>query len=52
MAGQHANFIIGAYGVVAFVMAALIVWVVADYRTQRRALADLEARGVTRRSER
>ena len=31
---------------------ALIAWVVLDYRAQRRMLADLEARGVTRRSER
>lgn len=52
MVSQHATFIIGAYAAVALAMAALIVWVIADYRIQRRALADLEARGVTRRSER
>ena len=28
----------------------LIAWVVLDYRAQRRTLADLEARGITRRS--
>jgi len=31
--------------------AALIVWVIADHRAQLRLLADLEARGVKRRSE-
>ena len=30
---------------------ALILWVLLDYRVQRKLLADLEARGVTRRSE-
>jgi heme exporter protein D len=35
-----------------FVVVALIAWVVLDYRTQRRVLGDLEARGVARRSRR
>ena len=48
--GPYAGFIIASYGVALAVVAALIVWVVADHRAQRRVLADLEARGITRRS--
>ncbi len=48
--GQHAAFIVAAYAVALSVMAVLIAWVVADHRAQRRALAELEASGVTRRS--
>jgi heme exporter protein D len=49
--GQHADFIIVAYAVAALVVVALVAWVVADHRTQKLVLADLEARGVTRRDE-
>ena len=48
--GPYAGFIVAAYAVALTVVAALIVWVVADHRAQVRVLADLEARGVTRRS--
>ena len=48
--GPYAGFIVAAYAVALAVVAALIVWVVADHRAQMRVLADLEARGVTRRS--
>lgn len=50
--GPHAAFIVAAYAVAALVIVALILWVLADHRAQRRLLADLEARGITRRSER
>ncbi len=50
--GQHADFIIASYALTAFVVAALIAWVVLDYLAQRRILGDLEARGVTRRAKR
>jgi heme exporter protein D len=50
--GPHASFIITAYAVAALVIVGLIAWVLADHRAQRRLLADLEARGVTRRSQR
>jgi heme exporter protein D len=50
--GPHALFIILSYGIAIAVIAGLIGWVLMDYRAQLRALADLEARGVTRRSER
>jgi heme exporter protein D len=50
--GPHAAFIVGAYSVAFLIVAAMIAWVVIDNRRQRRTLADLEARGITRRSER
>ena len=50
--GPHADFIIAAYAVTIFVIAALIAWVVLDYSTQRRILGDLEERSITRRSQR
>ena len=46
----HAGFIVAAYGVTAVVLVALVLWVAIDGRAQRRRLADLEARGITRRS--
>jgi len=49
--GPHAAFIIAAYLMAAIVVLGLIAWVIADYDAQRRLLADLEARGVTRRSK-
>lgn len=48
--GPHAIFIVAAYGVSISVVCALVIWISADYRLQRRRLADLEARGITRRS--
>jgi heme exporter protein D len=48
--GPHAGFIVVAYAVATLVVIALIAWVLIDHRVQRRRLADLEARGVTRRS--
>jgi heme exporter protein D len=50
--GPHADFIIAAYALTAFVVAALIAWIWFDFRAQTRILTDLEARGITRRSER
>jgi heme exporter protein D len=48
--GAHAGFIVAAYGSAVLVVIALVLWVVVDYRAQQRALAALEAQGVTRRS--
>jgi heme exporter protein D len=50
-ATAHINFIAAAYCAAVITIAALVAWVMIDYRTQRRALADLELRGITRRSE-
>jgi heme exporter protein D len=49
-AATHAGFIVAAYLVTAAVLLGLIAWVVADGRAQKRRLADLEARGIRRRS--
>lgn len=48
--GTHAAFILISYSATALVIAALIGWLIVDGRRQRAALADLEARGVRRRS--
>jgi heme exporter protein D len=48
--GPHAGFIITAYMIATAVVAALVVWVAADHAAQKRALAELEQRGITRRS--
>jgi heme exporter protein D len=50
--GPHAGFIIASYAVTVLVIASLIGWVVRDHRAQKRALAELDRRGVTRRSAR
>ena len=46
--GPHAGFIVAAYSIAAVVIAALIAWVMLDYRAQKTTLADLDARGSTR----
>lgn len=48
--GPHAGFIVSAYLVAALVVVLLILWVATDHVAQKRALADLERRGITRRS--
>jgi heme exporter protein D len=48
--GPHAVFILAAYGVTFVAVAALAVFIVEDDRKQRRLLAELERRGVRRRS--
>jgi heme exporter protein D len=46
----HIQFIAAAYAAAVVVIAALIGWVMLDYRTQRRVLAELEMHGASRRS--
>ena len=48
--GPHATFIVAAYAVATAVVLSLIVWVTVDYRAQRRLLAELEHRGITRKN--
>jgi heme exporter protein D len=47
---NHMGFIVASYAAAVAVVGVLIAWVTLDYRTQRLRLADLETRGVTRRS--
>jgi len=49
--GQHAVFIVSSYAVVAAALTLLAVWLTIDGRRQQRALQQLEARGVRRRSD-
>jgi heme exporter protein D len=51
-ATAHMGFIVAAYGAGFVVIVALIAWVMLDYRLQRRTLAELETKGVARRSAR
>ncbi len=48
--GPHSAFIVTAYAAAVIIIGGLIAWVLLDHRRQLRKLADLEARGVTRRS--
>jgi len=48
--GPHAAFILAAYGFTFAAVAALAFFIVGDDRRQRQLLADLEAKGVRRRS--
>jgi heme exporter protein D len=48
--GPHAAYIVGAYAGVALLVATLIVYVIWDNRRVKQRLADLEARGIRRRS--
>lgn len=48
--GNHGGFIIAAYLAALIVLAGLIGWIVVDGRALKRRLADLEARGIRRRS--
>jgi heme exporter protein D len=47
---SHAGFIAAAYVATAAVLAGLLLWIVVDGLALRRRLADLEARGIRRRS--
>ena len=48
--GPHASFIIAAYAVTFGAVTALAASIVADDRKQRRILAELERKGIRRRS--
>jgi heme exporter protein D len=49
---EHAGFILASYAVTVLVVGGLILRAVLDHRAQVRALADLESRGIGRRSRR
>jgi heme exporter protein D len=48
--GPHAGFILAAYGVTFVAVSALALAIVADDRHQRHVLAELEKKGIRRRS--
>ncbi len=48
--GPHSGFIWLSYLAAALSITGLVLWVWADERMQRRRLADLERRGIRRRS--
>ena len=48
--GPHAVYIVWAYIGVALAVAALIAWTLFDARSTAKRLAELEARGIRRRS--
>jgi heme exporter protein D len=50
--GPHAVFIIAAYAVTFIAISTLALFIVEDDRKQRRLLAELEAKGIKRRSAR
>ena len=50
--GPHAGFIVASYGATIAILGGLVLWIVTDYRRQRREMAELEASGVRRRSRR
>jgi heme exporter protein D len=48
----HALYVTAAYAITALALAGLIGWILFDQRARKRELADLEAAGVRRRSDR
>jgi heme exporter protein D len=46
----HALYVAAAYGLSALGIAGVIVWILSDQAARKRELADLEKRGVRRRS--
>jgi heme exporter protein D len=50
--GPYASYIVTSYTLVAAIVLILIVWIAIDYRRQKERLRELEASGITRRSDR
>ncbi len=48
--GPHATFILASYALVTLVLVGLAAWLWLDGRHQEQLIADLERRGVRRRS--
>lgn len=47
----HGLYVMAAYGLSALALLITIGWIVIDHRGRRRDLAELEARGIRRRSD-
>jgi len=48
----HDLYVAAAYGIAVLVLGALIGWILFDQHARRRELAELEAAGIRRRSDR
>ncbi|MER9153630.1 heme exporter protein CcmD [Mesorhizobium sp. M0778] len=48
---MHALYVTTAYAITAVVLAGLVGWILLDQRGRKRELAELEASGVRRRSD-
>ncbi|ESX65068.1 MULTISPECIES: heme exporter protein CcmD [unclassified Mesorhizobium] len=48
---MHALYVTAAYAITAVVLAGLVGWILLDQRGRKRELAELEASGVRRRSD-
>ena len=48
----HALYVAAAYGATVLALAGLIGWILLDQNARRRELAELEAAGIRRRSDR
>lgn len=48
---SHFAYVTAAYAVTVLALAGLAGWILIDQRSQKKALNDLERRGVRRRSE-
>lgn len=48
----HDLYVAAAYGITVLVLGALIGWIFLDQHARRRELAELEAAGIRRRSDR
>jgi heme exporter protein CcmD len=48
----HALYVTAAYAISVVALAGLVAWIVLDQRARRRELAELEASGTKRRSDR
>lgn len=49
--GPHAAYIWASFGTAALILLGLVIWLVLDGRQQQKMIAELEARGVRRRSD-
>lgn len=47
----HALYVTAAYGITAVVLTGLVAWILLDQRARKRELAELEASGIRRRSD-
>lgn len=47
----HTLYVTAAYAITALALAGLIGWILFDQRARRRELAELEAAGIRRRSD-